>query len=213
MPRSDQIKIIGKENRAIIEKSKEIRHQISEVRRIERIKNLPSPTLNVEGKYPLIYVDPPWQYDYSKSESRAIENYYPTMELGSICNLPVADIAHEDCILFLWATSPKLHESMKVIDAWGFTYLTCAVWDKEIMGMGYYFRQQHELLLIAMCGNVPAPEPENRPSSIFTERRSKHSSKPEIAYQIIESMYPELAKIELFARSKRDGWEVWGNQA
>jgi N6-adenosine-specific RNA methylase IME4 len=169
--------------------------------------------LTADSQFPVIYADPPWRYEHVKTESRAIENQYPTMDLDDICALPVADIAQDDCILFLWATSPKLYESMKVLDAWGFEYRTCAVWDKEIIGMGYYFRQQHELLLVATRGEIPTPETHARPGSIFVERRSKHSSKPEIAYQIIETMYPDFAKVELFARNQREGWAAWGNQA
>ena len=79
--------------------------------------------------------------------------------------------------------------------------------------MGYYFRQRHEILLVATRENIPAPLPQNRLSSIICSPRQKHSRKPEVVYEIIEKMYPELPKIELFARSARQGWTVWGNQA
>ena len=79
----------------------------------------------------------------------------------------------------------------------GFSYRTCAVWDKEIIGMGYYFRQQHELLLVATRGNVPTPLPGDRVSSVIRSRRELHSKKPECVYKIIEAMYPSLPKLEM----------------
>lgn len=164
--------------------------------------------------YPVIYADPPWRYEHSVSDSREIENQYPTMSLPEICGLPVSSIATPDAVLFLWTTSPKLAESIQVIEAWGFIYRTCIVWDKERIGMGYYARQQHELLLIATRGEVPTPQPKNRPGSVIRIRRDEeHSRKPQEFYKLIERMYPEYDKIELFARNQQLGWAVWGNQA
>jgi N6-adenosine-specific RNA methylase IME4 len=182
--------------------------------RIERLVDIErgNRKLTATHKYNVIYADPPWKYDYSVSSSREIENQYPTMELEDICNLPINDIAADDCILFLWATSPKLLEAIKVIEAWGFNYRTNAVWVKDKIGMGYYFRQQHEILLVANRGNIPAPEPEARVSSVIEANREEHSKKPEIVYQIIENMYGDLPKIELFSRKIKDGWDTWGNQ-
>jgi N6-adenosine-specific RNA methylase IME4 len=163
--------------------------------------------------YPVVYVDPPWRYEHSETESRAIENQYPTMSLDEIKALKVSEITTKDCVMFMWATSPKLAESMEVLTAWGFNYRTCAVWDKQKIGMGYYFRQQHELLLVAVRGKPPIPKPENRPSSVLSYPRGKHSEKPQEVYEIIEAMYPEMPKLEMFCRSPRKGWGVWGNQS
>jgi N6-adenosine-specific RNA methylase IME4/ParB-like chromosome segregation protein Spo0J len=198
---------------------KQERQEIRDARRVERVDkinaisrgNAPLATVT---SYPVIYADPPWRYEHSRTDNRQIENHYPTMDLTQICALPVGEVAAPDAVLFLWATSPKLAESMQVIDAWGFTYRTCMVWDKEVIGMGYYARQQHELLLIATRGNLPTPEPANRPPSVVRVRRpTEHSEKPTEFYALIESMYPEYARIELFARNARQGWAVWGNQA
>jgi N6-adenosine-specific RNA methylase IME4 len=87
------------------------------------------------------------------------------------------------------------------------------VWVKDKIGMGYYARQQHELLLIGKRGNLPVPDPEDRPSSVFYERRGVHSAKPEVLYEVIEDMYPTFDRVELFARRSRDGWASWGNEA
>jgi N6-adenosine-specific RNA methylase IME4 len=165
------------------------------------------------GAYRLIYADPPWRYEHIETESRAIENQYPTMSHEELCALRVP--AAEDAVLFLWATSPKLAEAIRVLEAWGFSYRTCAVWDKERLGMGYYFRQQHELLLVAARGSLPVPEPSARPASVLRVKRGQHSAKPALVYELLESMYPaftERDRIELFNRTDRPGWTAWGNE-
>lgn len=193
-------------------------HVLAEVQRGARVEKLASISagnapLTSEQRYPIILTDPPWRYEDIATESRAIENHYPTMDLAAICALPVGDIATDDCVLFMWTTSPKLEESMQVLAAWGFTYRTCAVWDKEVIGMGYFFRQQHEILLVAKRGSPPMPAPADRVSSVIRSKRSKHSAKPVESYEIIEAMYPTLPKLEMFCRSPRDGWAAWGNQS
>lgn len=164
-------------------------------------------------RYQLIYIDPPWRYEFSKSNSREIENQYPTMEIEDIKNLPIEGLAEDNSVLFLWATSPKLEEAIGVINAYGFKYVTSGVWDKQKIGMGYYFRSVHEHLLIGKKGNLPVPAPENRVSSIISIPRRKHSQKPIEFYKILETMYPNITKIEIFSRIKRDGWDAWGFEA
>ena len=128
----------------------------------------------------VIYADPPWRYDASQSPSRRIDNHYPTMALEEIKALaeqgevPAAD----DAVLFLWATPPLLPEALEVMAAWGFTYRTCMVWVKDRIGMGYYARQRHELLLIGKRGSLPVPEPSDRPDfgwSALRERSTRPS--------------------------------------
>jgi N6-adenosine-specific RNA methylase IME4 len=116
-------------------------------------------------------------------------------------------------VLFLWTTSPHLHEAFEVLGAWGFEYVSNVAWLKDKIGLGYWVRNQHELLLIARRGDMPTPPPANRPSSVINAPRREHSRKPDEAYALIERMYPTLPKIELFARSAREGWAAWGNEA
>ena len=142
-----------------------------------------------------------------------VQKHYPPMETVDICALPVADLAQNDCVLFLWATAPKLPEALKVIESWGFQYKTCIVWDKVKHNFGFYFSVRHELLLIADKGkSTPNKTSELHDSVISIERSDKHSEKPEYFRQLIEKMY-EGEKIELFARKKSENWDVWGNQA
>lgn len=191
---------------------------LSEKRKRNRVKKINeiskgNTELKTDIKFPVVYCDPPWKYDYAKADNRAIENQYPTMSLDEICALPFQDIATPDCVCFMWATSPKLTEAIQVIEAWGMTYRTCAVWVKDKIGMGYYFRQKHELLLVATMGNPPVPEASDRVSSVIEAPRTKHSAKPEGVYKIIEDMYPDFEKAELFCRTPRKGWHSWGNES
>jgi N6-adenosine-specific RNA methylase IME4 len=221
LPKAEQVEVVAKGEREILAKAKEIRAAKTEVRREERMVRLAEISAaaaplapDATGRFPVIYADPPWRYEHAESEARAIENQYPTMALDEICALRVADLATDDAVLFCWATSPKLAEAMRVVEAWGFTYRTCMVWDKERVGMGYWARQQHELLLICTRGTPPAPAPANRPASVVRCARSeKHSEKPAEFAALIERMFPALPKVELFCRSPREGWAVWGNQS
>jgi len=179
--------------------------------RDEQLKKSLPPLPN--KKYQVIYMDPPWRYNFSRSVTREIENQYPTMELEEIKALPINRLAEDDSVLFLWATSPKLEEALQVINAYGFKYITSAVWDKVHIGMGYYFRSRHEYLLIGKKGSLPVPKPENRPASIINIPREKHSKKPVEFYVIIEKMYPDATKIEIFSRINKKGWDTWGYEA
>ena len=165
------------------------------------------------GKFSIVYADPPWEYDFSPSDSRSVENQYPTMPLEDIKILPVEDVCSEDALLFLWCPPAFAKKAIAVLEAWGFSYRTNMVWVKPSIGAGQWVRQQHELLLIGRKGKFPTPEQEYRVPSVFEAERGKHSEKPPIVYGLIEQMYPDMRRIELFARDRREGWVAWGNQA
>jgi N6-adenosine-specific RNA methylase IME4 len=171
--------------------------------------------LPTDRTYPIILADPPWRYEVAPYGLHGFEGeeHYPTMALDEICALPVGDLASPDALLFLWVPAPILAQGLEVIRAWDFEYRTGLVWDKMSSIPGRYVRQQHEHLLIARRGEFPMPLERDRPPSIISAPRRQHSRKPDEAYAIIERMYPELPKIELFARNAREGWSQWGNQA
>jgi N6-adenosine-specific RNA methylase IME4 len=219
-PIEEQREIVARGEREILRAAQQIRARKAEVRRAERIErlaatcnqNTPFPS---DRRYAVLYVDPPWHFEVYNEESgieRAAANYYPTMELAEICALPNAALAADTSALFLWTTVPHLQEAFQVLAAWGFEYKSNAVWVKDKLGLGYYVRNRHELLLIATRGDFPCPQPANRPSSVIEAPRREHSRKPDEAYELIEAMYPELPKIELFARQARPGWAAWGNE-
>jgi N6-adenosine-specific RNA methylase IME4 len=219
-PIEEQREIIARGERAILRAAQDIRARKAEIRRAERIErlaatcnqNTPFPS---DRRYAVLCADPPWHFEVYNEESgveRAAGNYYPTMSLDEICALPVLSLAAPDAILFMWTTAPHLQESFQVLAAWGFEYKTNAVWVKDKIGLGYFVRNQHELLLVATRGDMPSPSPANRPPSVISAPRREHSRKPDEAYALIEAMYPALPKLELFARQRRPGWDVWGNE-
>ena len=163
-------------------------------------------------KYDLILADPAWTYDKeAPRESDRISAHYNQMTTEEICRLPVQNITRKDAYAFVWTTSPKADNGMKVLNSWGFTYLTQMVWDKELMGLGHVVRQQHEILLIGRIGKPKPPALKFR--SVIREKRTDHSRKPEKSYEIINSMFPEAKKIELFARWVHQGWTGVGFEA
>lgn len=169
-----------------------------------------------QKKYDVIYADPPWRYDFSKSDSRGVQ--YETMGLNEIMSLRVP--SEDNSVLYIWTTAPKLLEALDVIDAWGFSYKTHAIWDKEKMGMGYWFRGQHELLLVATKGKFSPPQQDVRIGSVIRQKRGKHSQKPMSFRDMISKWFPDKRKLELFARGRDgffpnyeyEGWDVYGNE-
>ncbi len=220
LPKPEQQEIVARGEREILEAARRIRAEKGEVRRKARVQRMieasaGNTALPQDRTYPIILADPPWPYEHNAFGcwTLDVEEHYPTMELEDICAMPVIELAAPNALLFLWSPTPKLEEAMAVIRAWGFNYRTGLVWIKQRTGTGQYLRQRHEHLLIARRGEFPTPEPANRPDSVIEAPRREHSRKPDEAYELIERMYPDLPKIELFARTARAGWTAWGNEA
>jgi N6-adenosine-specific RNA methylase IME4 len=179
----------------------------------ERERELARKQAPLKDKYGVIYADPPWRLEpYSRKTglNRAADNHYPTMTLDRIKALDVP--AAKDAVLFLWATVPMLLEALEVMTAWGFGYRSHCIWHKNKVGTGYWFRNQHELLLVGVRGSIPAPAPGTQYSSAISAPVSAHSAKPLCFRQMIEDMFPKLRRIELFARERFSGWDCWGNE-
>jgi N6-adenosine-specific RNA methylase IME4 len=166
---------------------------------------------DVNGAYPVVLADPPWKFDTQTSlASRATMHHYPTMSTEDICALTPP--AAKDAVLFCWALPAMVAEALQVLDAWGFTYRSQLVWVKDRIGLGYWVRSRHELLLIAARGGFSPPDTRVRPDSVLEAPRLQHSRKPEQSYELIERAYPDLPRVELFARERRPGWDAWGNE-
>ena len=165
---------------------------------------------STKDKYRVIYADPPWQYSDKQNVSTmgGAEKHYPTMPLEEICKLPIP--SEENAVLFLWTTSPMLEDSFKVINAWGFNYKSSFVWDKISHNMGHYNSVRHEFLLICTKGSC-TPDHVKLFDSVQSIERTEHSAKPTEFRSIIDTLYTHGKKIELFARTPADGWDVWGN--
>jgi len=166
-----------------------------------------------EGKYRIVYADPPWSYGNTMPDATTEpRDHYPVMELEKICEIPVKDWTEENAVLFLWATSPILEEAFDVIAAWGFEYKASFVWDKIKHNMGHYNSVRHELLLVCTRGSCQ-PDKMQLFDSVQSIERGKHSQKPVEFYDIIETLYTHGRKLEMFARTQRDGWDVYGHNA
>jgi N6-adenosine-specific RNA methylase IME4 len=163
--------------------------------------------------YGVLYADPPWSFKVYNADSGldgAADSHYPCMETADIAALPIP--AASNAVLFLWSTVPHLPEALDVMRAWNFSYRSHFVWVKDRVGLGYWVRNSHELLLIGVRGNVPAPSPGNQFSSVIKAPRTQHSVKPDIAAEMIVRMFPNMPRLEMFARAARPGWDVWGNE-
>jgi N6-adenosine-specific RNA methylase IME4/ParB-like chromosome segregation protein Spo0J len=195
------------------------KHVAQKLRRDEREQGLAeateaaSQTLG-QKLYGVLYADPPWSfkvYNADSGQQRAADAHYPCMETAEIAALPVP--AADNCVLFLWSTAPYLPEALQVMAAWGFEYRTHLIWKKDKIGLGYWVRNQHELLLIGVRGDVPAPAHADRFPSVVEAPRQAHSVKPDVVAEMIERMFSNMPRLEMFARKARPGWDVWGNEA
>jgi N6-adenosine-specific RNA methylase IME4 len=167
----------------------------------------------MDGKYRVIYADPPWNYgDKRDGHTTGAEDHYPSMTIQELCDLPVKDLAEDNAVLFLWVTSPLLEECFQVIEAWGFQYKASFIWDKMLHNLGHYNSVRHELLLVCTRGSCLPDNPKLYDSVVSIER-GEHSVKPDEFRQMIDDLYPNGARIELFARRPAPGWVVWGNEA
>ena len=208
LPESKQAEVIAE----VKEKNLTVQQTIQLVKEaIDEVFPQPEPTPLPIGLFNVVYADPPWKYDVNFL-SCSPDSHYSTMTTDDIVALKVPCV--DDCVLFLWATNPFLEDALHVMKAWGFTYKTNLVWVKDKIGVGFYFRGQHELLLVGVKGKAHPPHETNRFSSVLNAPVREHSEKPEEVYRLIESMYPDAKYLELFARgNKREKWASWGDQS
>lgn len=177
---------------------------------------------NIEGQYDLIYADPPWKQ--SKGGKKSVrENSsgkpldYPVCSLDEIKeHLSLATAASGDnSILFLWTIDKYLFEAQEIAESLGYKLHARMIWDK-VTGIPAAFtvRYGHEYLLYMYKGKLTlvAKEERGKIHTVFREKVTKHSKKPEIAYEIIERLYPNLRKLEMYARNTRPGWDCFGNE-
>lgn len=177
------------------------------------------------GKFSLIYADPPWSYrnyNYATTKTgtkakRGVVKEYRTMSVDDICSLPVASISNDDCLLAMWWVAPMPEFALKVVNAWGFELKTMKgfTWHKTTkhgrshFGMGNYTRCNTEDCLIAVRG-----KPVRASASVrqFIEHPiGRHSEKPPAVRDRLVQLMGDVKRIELFARHKTEGWQVWGD--
>lgn len=183
------------------------------------VKSLDSDN-SLQGKYKVIYTDPPWEFKSwsEKGEGKSAQNHYSCMTMDEIKTLPVGNITQDNAIMFMWATDPLLPKQIEVMEHWGFRYRTVGfVWIKlntkqqtPFIGLGYYTRSNPEYVLIGVKGSVGRPL--NRiVSEVVLSPIREHSRKPDQIIESIETMY-NGPYLEMFARTERSGWDCFGNQ-
>lgn len=162
-------------------------------------------------KYTTIYSDPPWPQ--GGGGIKGAKNYYTTMSFDRIKLLGdfIDDISAPDSHLYMWAVSNYLQEALDTMRAWGYRYVTNIAWVKDRIGLGYYYRTKHELLLFGVKGKALTPHYKSHFPSVLEAPRRKHSAKPHEFYNLIEGVSPG-PYLELFARNFHPGWAAWGNE-
>ena len=187
--------------------SKNVKQAVYTQRRdaqVEQIQRTVLPT----GKYRIIVADPPWAYAYRAADtSHRAANPYPTMAVSAICAMPVASLAYDDAILWLWTTNAFMRDAYAVADAWGFTVKTILTWAKNRMGLGDWLRGQTEHCLLCVKGK-PVVTLTSQTTLLHGPMR-EHSRKPDEFYALVDSLCPGN-KCELFSREQREGWDNFG---
>jgi len=167
-------------------------------------------------KYQIIYADPPWSFNFHKRSLKSTDHLYKTMRDKDILNLPISDIADTDCVLFLWVMNSKLPLALSCIETWGFQFVTVAfTWVKTTkntyhFGGGNWTRSNPEICLLGKKGNIKRKSASVR--NLVVEKVREHSKKPDRIRNDIVKLCGDLPRIELFAREKPKGWDVWGDE-
>lgn len=165
-------------------------------------------------RYKTIVIDPPWEVkrgpDWgSNGKSRIL--VYPTMSIDRIAKLPVKTLSEGDCHLYLWTINKYIKEAYSLVREWGFTPSTLLIWAKTPngIGLGGTYSLSSEFCLFARKGTLTAKK--RHSTNWWQWKRGKHSQKPEEFQDIVEETSPG-PYLEMFARRRRPGWDVWGNE-
>lgn len=177
---------------------------------------------SVEGGFSTILADPPWRFTNRTGkvapEHRRLGRY-ATMSLDEICDLPVESVAAKNAHLYLWVPNALLPEGIRVLESWGFRYVSNIVWAKrrkdggpDGRGVGFYFRNVTEILLFGVRGSMRTLPPARSQVNMIESRKREHSRKPDEQYELIERCSPG-PYLEMFARYPQEGWTVWGDES
>lgn len=185
------------------ERRDENRQEIAQAKTIEDVLGT--------AKFSTIAIDPPWDWgdEGDVDQLGRAKPTYGTMSIEQLLDLPIGQYADEHCHLYLWITNRSLPKGFRLLETWGFRYVTCITWVKPSFGMGNYFRGQTEHLLFGVRGSQMLKRKDV--GTVFHAPRGPkgHSSKPVEVYPLIESCSPG-PYLELFARSQRPDWTSWG---
>jgi N6-adenosine-specific RNA methylase IME4 len=191
---------------------KELAREAKRADNFEKIKNAPD-IKGVNGLFSTIVIDPPWDWgDEGDVDQlgRARPDYH-TMSVDQIAALPVGRLAADDAHLYLWITNRSLPKGFGLIEKWGFRYITCLTWCKPSIGMGNYFRGSTEQILFGVKGSMPLKR-KDAGTWFGAKRPGRHSAKPPEFIGLVESCSPG-PYLEMFGRTERPGWKIWGEEA
>ncbi len=177
-------------------------------------------------KYNVIYADPPWHYgsksavnNTTGSAIKPLSDHYRTMSLQELKNMPIKNMTKDDAACFMWVTDLHIDEALEVLRSWGFAYKTIAFnWVKTTSKGNYcknvapWTMKSSEICLLGIKGRMTKYKQANNIESLVIAQRTQHSQKPNEVRKRIEDLFGDLPRIELFARQKTDGWDVWGNE-
>ena len=166
----------------------------------------------MDKKYQLIYIDPPWNIKkiIRKVRPNQVKMDYPVMTVEEIISLPVENLADTNCSLFLWTIQKYLPISFDIMKEWGFKYQRTITWDKKDGMCLFGFHHRTEFLLHGYKGKIEMYPRRKAIPTIWVEKSLRHSQKPDGLRKAIE-VFGET-RLEMFARQKSDGWDVWGNE-
>lgn len=179
---------------------------------------------NTDKKYQVIYADPPWSFNSKKTggsmTSGSEHQYKSVMSLSDLKDMPVADLADDNCALVMWYVGSQPQEALYLVEAWGFTvrHMNGFVWEKltknmlQFFGMGYYTRAGMESAIIATKGKPSEIVKSHSVRQVRRAKVGKHSAKPVKFYADIELLFGDVPRIELFARNTKEGWDCFGNE-
>jgi N6-adenosine-specific RNA methylase IME4/transposase-like protein len=218
--RTPQLKQAVEEGRPVLQVKRELKEQAREARREEnrqKIAAVPEPekaAAVAHAKYATIVIDPPWDWgdEGDQDQLGRARPDYSTMTIEQLEKLDVGGLADDDCHIYLWITNRSLPKGFRLLEAWGFRYITAITWVKPHFGMGNYFRGQTEHVLFGVKGSQPLKRKDV--GTVFDADRGPagHSSKPPAFLELVESCSPGPF-LEMFSRSNRNGWITWGENS
>lgn len=165
-------------------------------------------------QYQVILADPPWWYGSGMVGGYRSTDHYPSMRFNELTALKVREMCMDQCVLYMWCTGPNMYEAIKLGEAWGFNFSQVAfVWNKQNPICGNYTMTQCEFVLVfrPRKGRLPKRSKFNV-RQYLEEKKREHSRKPEYVRDMLDLMYPGVPKLEMFARSTREGWDSFGNE-
>ena len=175
--------------------------------------------MNIEKKYDIVYMDPPWSYGgrflHSEDNRSTIdEKHYPTMSIQELKELPVNELLNDDALVYMWVTNPFMKAAFELAESWNLKYSTVAfIWQKgKRIIPGYYTLGSTEQVLLFKKGKTPKPLGQRNIRQFLQEDIREHSRKPDEIRSRIELIHPTQSKLEMFARTAPEGWDVWGNE-